>query len=792
MKLFLSSFGCIALWAGSNIGLLQARAVGAVPTVITSAVNNGQRITLAGNVHTLARPEFDRGAAPQDLAMNRMLLVLKRSPQQDAALAKLIADQQDENSPDYHRWLSPEEFGQQFGLSDGDLQKVTSWLAAQGFSIDEVSKGRTIIEFSGTAGQVQNAFGTAIHKFVVNGQEHWANVSNPQIPAALLPAVAGISSLHNFLAQPQVSASADRLSVDVSAGSPRPLLGSGGNQALAPGDYATIYNINPLYTAGITGTGTTIAIVGRTNINPQDVNSFRSVFGLPSNPPHIIVNGTNPGDLGGGEELEAVLDTSWSGAVAPNATIDLVVSATTNSTDGVFLSEEYIINNNLANVMSESFGDCEANYTQSSAAAISSMAQQAAAQGITVVVSAGDTGSAGCDNFNAETSATGPLSVNVLASTAYNTAVGGTQFNDNANPGQYWSSQNSSTLSSALSYIPEDVWNSNCVGASCGSGSILAGGGGKSQFISKPSWQSGVTGIPNDGARDVPDVALTAAGHDPYLLCIDGSCTTSGQISFTEVYGTSASAPSFAGIMALVNQKTGSRQGVANTRLYSLAASSNLTGCNGSNTSSLPPGTCVFHDVTVGTNAVPGESGYDTTSETYRASSGYDLASGLGSMNAANLVNNWGGVSAAPRFSGWYELVSKNSGLCLNVAGNSSAEGAQLIQWTCGNNDNEYFSFVPVTGGYEVIAENSGQCLAVAANSYTDGAEIIQWPYRTTYTNEVWIVSAPDSQGYVTIAAESSGQVLSVANDSLSNAASVIQWPNREYPGQKWQLVSAP
>ncbi len=207
--------------------------------------------------------------------MNRMLLVLKRSPQQDAALAQLLVDQQNPESPSYHKWLTPEEFGQQFGLADEDLQKVTSWLQSQGFSIDEVSRGRSVIEFSGTAGQVQNAFHTAIHKFLVKNQEHWANVSDPQIPAALLPAVAGITSLHNFVAQPQVLAQADHLVANVPAGSAQPQFGSGGSQALAPADYATIYNIKPLYNAGINGSGTVIAIVGRTNINVQDVISFR-------------------------------------------------------------------------------------------------------------------------------------------------------------------------------------------------------------------------------------------------------------------------------------------------------------------------------------------------------------------------------------------------------------------------------------------------------------------------------------------------------------------------------------
>ncbi len=636
--------GLLASSAALSLGQTELSA----PTLIQQAAGTTPLVALSGNTHPLARPEFDRGAAPSDLPMDRMILVLRRSPQQQAALDKLLAEQQQPSSPNYHRWLTPEQFGQQFGLNNHDLEAITSWLESSGFQVLRISNGRTMIEFSGTAAQVETAFRTPIHEFVVNGKQHWANARDPQIPAALLPAVAGIASLHNFVAAPQVTATTERIEAKLRPGSPAPQFTSdSGNHYLAPGDYANIYNINPVYQAGISGAGTVIAVVGRTNINVQDVASFRSAFGLSNNPPNVIVNGPDPGDLGGGEEVEAVLDTTWAGAIAPGATVDLVVSQSSNNTDGVLLSEEYIVDNNLANVMTESFGDCEANYTSSGAAGISSLAQQAAAEGITYLVAAGDAGSAGCDDFNSETSATLPPSVNILAATPYNLAVGGTQFNDNGNPGMYWSSQNSTTGGSALSYIPEDVWNANCLGASCGTGSILAGGGGPSVFFGKPSWQAGVAGIPNDGARDVPDVVLPAAGHTPYLLCIDGSCTpdSNGYISLAGVYGTSAAAPSFAGIMALVNQKAGSRQGQAAPMLYSLAATENLASCNGSNTASLPANTCIFNDVTVGTNAVPGEPNYNTSSETYRATTGYDLASGLGSVNVANLVNAWSGFA---------------------------------------------------------------------------------------------------------------------------------------------------
>ncbi len=430
---------------------------------------------------------------------------------------------------------------------------------------------------------------------------------------------------------------------------------SNGTYALGPADYATIYNINPLYQEGINGSGTTIAVVARTDIKTSDVTQFRSVFGLASNDPQTVVNGTDPGDLGGDEESEAVLDTSWAGATAPGATVKLVVSKSTNDSDGTDLSELYIVDNNVGDVMTESFGSCEADYGssgQSAASFYSSLAQQAAAEGITYLVAAGDSGAEGCDDPSSS-SASGPISVNILA-TPYTIAVGGTQFNENGNYSQYWNSRNDSALSSALGYIPEDVWNESCTRATgvnpCTNGNtpgLWAGGGGASTLFSKPSWQSGVAGIPNDGARDVPDVSLTAAGHDAYLLCIDGSCTPNsrGRISFSGYGGTSAATPSFAGIMALVVQKTGARLGQADSVLYSLAASENPSSCNGSAGS--PAGNCIFNDVTAGNNAVPGESGYNTSTGEYQATAGYDLATGLGSVNVTNLVNGWNGMPSS-------------------------------------------------------------------------------------------------------------------------------------------------
>ncbi len=623
--------------------------------LVTEPLDESKLAVLKGNTHPLARREFDLGTAPATLPMQRMLLVLKRSPGQESALRKLLDDQQDKASPNYHKWVTPEEFGKQFGPTDADLQAITGWLQSHGFQVGS-TKGRTVLEFSGSASQVQETFHTAIHKYIVNQEQHWANANDPLIPAALTPAVSGVLTLHNFLKKPQLHVSKEPVAAKIHPGGRPAITFSDGTHGLAPADFATIYNsVN----AGVTGNGITIGVIGRSNLynvnSPaQDIGEFRSsqTFNLCCGGFNIVLNGPDPGDLGGGEEGEATLDTTWSGAVAPGATVDLVVSASTNTTDGIDLSEIFIIENNLADVMTESFSGCEAFSTSSQAAGVSALAEQAAAQGITYFVSAGDTGAEGCDDPNAETVATGPVSVNLLAATPFNVAVGGTVFNEHGQPGLYWSTSNTNQ-ESALSYIPEDVWNDSCLATTCGSNAnIAAGSGGASTFFSKPSWQAGVTGILNDNTRDLPDVSLSASGHDGYVLCLEGSCLPDAQGNFFLYLagGTSASAPSFAGIMALVDQHManllpglGPRQGLANYVLYQLAASENatLSACNGSGTSGLPASTCIFNDVTVGNNAVPGEFNYGSITAQYQAGVGYDMASGLGSVNIANLVNQW-------------------------------------------------------------------------------------------------------------------------------------------------------
>src|SRR5467141_2296837 len=638
MRLPKSSLRHSALLFVSILAFPFSRAVAQtaiIPARITQALDEKNLVTLPGNVHPLARPEFDQGVLPDGHPIGRMLLLLRRSTEQEASLTHLLDDQQNKSSRSYHAWLTPEEFGKQFGAADADIQAVTAWLTSWGFTGIKVGPGRQVIEFSGTAGEVRSAFRTEIRRFVVDGKEYTANAADPQIPAALAPVVAGVVSLHNFPRKSharflgQFRRTAGKTGLEPLFTFPNPF--SGMNfYGLGPGDFATIYNSKPLIAAGNDGTGQTIAIVGETNLNVQDVQQFRKMFGLPANfdATNVILNGEDPGITSLGEEGEADLDVEWSGGVAPGATVKFVVSASTPASAGIDLSALYIIEHNLAGVMSESYGDCEKNLGSAGNAFYNKLWEQAAAQGITVVISSGDGGSAGCDNFNTQQVATQGLAVSGLASTPFNVSVGGTDFDEVNNWTAFWNPTNDPTGTSAMSYIPEIPWNENCAqiglmgcGATAPDGSvnIVAGSGGESRLYGKPLWQMGVTGMPNDSHRDQPDISLFASpgfNGTGYVYCqsdqtISGAriCdlnASNGFLDFGVVGGTSASAPALAGIMALVNQYQSAhggtnRQGNANYVLYALAKKAGAR-CASSATEAVG---CVFNDVTKGNSFLP-------------------------------------------------------------------------------------------------------------------------------------------------------------------------------------------
>jgi hypothetical protein len=673
---------------------------------VTQAIDETQLVRFKGSVHPLARPEFDKGPVSDSAPMQRMLLLLRRSMDQESALTQLMVDQYNTNSPNYHKWLTPEQFGAQFGPADSDIQAVASWLQSHGFQVAKVSKGKLAIEFSGTAAQVREAFHTEVHKFLVNGEMHMANASDPQVPAALAPVIHGLAPLHNFRPKPthHVAGEFTKVTSTGEVKNVKPeFTTSGGAFALGPSDFTTIYNVGPLWTAGTDGTGQSIAIIGVSNINLQDVSDFRTLFGLPTgaaaNTPIVVIDGADPGIVNDGSETEALLDVEWSGGIAKGAQIHFVTAADTDAAPGIILAILHVLDNNSDPIMSLSFGDCEPNEGAANTGFWEPVWEQAAAQGITVTVSSGDNGSAGCDDQNARPhSATGGLQVSGIASTPFNVAVGGTDFNDGGTQATYFNTganpNDPTTLASAKSYIPESTWNQSCTNAffgpnpetNCNAGGAppvetVGGSGGASHCFSlvgttcsggyaKPAYQSfsNLTGMPADGTRDLPDVSLFASAGGPtsnsfYVVCeadaVQGtSCKRPGSFSFLGVGGTSASTPSFAGIMALVNQLHG-RQGNANFVLYKLAQMQYAAGtaCN-SVAVPLPAGTCTFNDVTTGTIAMPcakGSLNCNPTTGTdtigvlsgFSTNAGYDLATGLGSVNANNLVNNWATGTAA-------------------------------------------------------------------------------------------------------------------------------------------------
>ena len=780
---------------------------------IVDRIDESQLVALKGNTHPAANAKNDVGRVSPDLPMTDLIMVLSRSPEQQAAFDKFVAGQYDPTSPDFHQWLTPEQVGANFGPSQTDIATVSNWLTGHGFSVDEVTKDRMSIRFSGRASQVESAFHTEIHNLSMKGEAHIGNMSDPQIPSALATAVVGVKALHNFFPRPlhhmgsqvtrdsasgrwqriangaAANATAGRTMVArptpsgaATAATARPQFGIsvGGSspylvEDLGPYDFATIYNILPLWTKGIDGTGQTIAIAGTSDIVPNDVATFRTYFGLPTNiaantpirisgnsQPLTVCNSTTNTLCGQGDLIENSLDVEWSGSVAKNAQIVLVSSYPASaSDDNLYDSESYIVNNHTARIMNVSYGECELGNGTAGNVQYYNLWQTAATEGIAVFVATGDSGSASCDQgqdlkFGVPYAAEYGLTVSGIASTPYNTAVGGTDFNwcplDTAfntecSPAPYWSSTNNASAgqSNALGYVPEIPWNDTCTnpltltflkdfasqvygissgianteqacnfvwsyssgpkglgnidpgllyivnavggsggasgcvvsatGGTCTTGATTTGSANGSIPLTnngwqKPIWQAGVTGIPSDGVRDIPDVSFFASdgyvSGSAYLICVSDfaacSYSTRSEPVAQEVGGTSVATPAMAGVMALINQKAGATQGSPNAELYKLAAQQPYGSCSAESVKSSST-TCYFNDIDTGTIAMPCDffnksPNCLTTLSTfgsldqigilpgYSAGTGYDQATGLGSLNVANVVNAWPAVSS--------------------------------------------------------------------------------------------------------------------------------------------------
>jgi subtilase family serine protease len=682
----------------------------ATPALVTQTIDDRKTVELAGNTRPEAVAAYDRGPVEDSLALEHLQLLLKRPAASEEALVHRIEQLTDRSSPYYHQWLTTEELGAKYGPAEADVRAVTDWLKGHGFTVNVVPADGMLIDFSGTAAAVRDAFHTEIHNLRVNGVAHIANMSNPRIPAALAGVVHGVVSLHDFRPHTNMK--------------PKPAYTFNSNgfeyYSLVPGDLAKIYNLNPLFSAGITGKGQSIVVIEDTDVYSEaDWTTFRSTFGLSAyksgsfsqdhpEPPGGTPNCSDPGIVSG-NEVEAELDAEWSSAAAPGAAIVVASCKDTRVTFGGLIALENLLDSRgpPPAIVSISYGECEPANGATANAAYNTTYEKAVARGTSVFVSSGDEGAASCDADLAI--ATHGISVSGFASTPYNVAVGGTDFGDSyaGTNATYWRTTNSKTYESALSYVPEIPWNDSCAseliaavegysqsfGTSgfCNSPtgeeyflSTASGSGGPSGCATgtpstrdvvsgtcagyaKPSWQA-LLGNPSDGVRDIPDVSLFAAngvwGHY-YIFCdsdaADGGPPCTGAPSgWAGAGGTSFSSPIMAGIQALINEKTGSRQGNPNPTYYALAASeygsTGSSSCNsteGNGTSS----SCVFYDVTQGDMDVnctgkhdcylpSGTNGVLSTTDTsfslaYGTAVGWDFATGIGSVNATNLVNSW-------------------------------------------------------------------------------------------------------------------------------------------------------
>jgi hypothetical protein len=800
---YLLTSGAGTIVAQTNPETASSGAVRQIPILITERIDEARLVTLPGNTRPEANAKNDRGRLPDSFSLEHMMLLLRRSSVQEQALEKLIDRLHDSRSPDFHHWLTAQGLGERYGLAGEDVHTITSWLMSHGFSVNTVYTNRFVIDFSGTVGQVRQTFHTEIHRLEVGGKEHIANMSDPQIPAALVPAVVGVVSLSDFMPRPMHQ--------------PRGYLtAGGGNYYVAPADLATIYSLNPLFETGVSGQGQTIVVVEDSDVySTANWSTFRSVLGLSGFTDGSLTE-THPGnctDPGvNGDAGEAILDAEWASAAAPSAAILMITCMNTNTSFGGFIALQNLLNaGSPPAIVSISYGGSETEETAAGNAFVNSLYQQAVTAGMSVFVSSGDAAAALSDD--GDSYATHGVNVNGLGSTVYNVSVGGTDFGDTyaGTNSTYWSGTNGTYYGSALSYIPEIPWNDSCAsvlistvsgfsapyGSSgfCNSGSgaefldVVGGSGGPSACATgvpgsagivggtckgypKPSWQS-IVGNPADGVRDLPDVSLFAAngvwGH-AYVYCNSdpsgGTPCSGAPQNWSLGGGTSFASPIMAAIQSLINQATGERWGNPDPVYYSLAASEYGSGGNSDCNSTLGnrvASTCIFYDVTLGDMDVPckgsvncylpsGTYGVLSTSNSayqpaYGTHVGWDFATGIGTINAYNLEQ---GFMARSRVT----VVRR-----VNL-GDFNGDGKDDILWREDHTGQNAVWLLNGTGvissGYLPSLTDLNWQIVGVGDFNGDGKADILWRHAVTGENVIWFMNGTSVSG--------SGSIPSITN----------------------------
>ncbi len=812
-----SALGLLAL-AGTSTFLYAANpqnTIRATPR-ITGEISSSSTSQLPGSVRPQAEAQFDTGRLAASTRLEGVTLTFKRSAQQEASLQKLLAAQQDPSSAQYHRWLTPDQFAARYGVADADVAKVQSWLEQQGFAVDSVARSKTFIRFSGSVGQAEAAFATEIHQYAVPSslgfQEHYSPATPLRVPSAMAAVVESVRNLDDFRPHPHF--------VKNMLARPRPHYTLSDNSAVyfAPGDLATVYDISPAYSAGNTGSGQNIVVVGQSAVFSGDIEAFQTAAGLPIKDPSIVlVPNSGTSTTYGGDESESDIDVEWAGAIAKGATITFVYTGNA-SNNGVWDSIAYAVDNKLGTVISSSYGLCEA---ELSGFTLESSFAQAAAQGQTVVSASGDNGATDCftgqtGGSNSTTTVQQTNSVDYPASSPYVTGVGGTEISQSSSdyetPGKgYWQAANgaSDILTSAIQYIPEQSWNedqSNCGVIDC----LAASGGGASSLFTKPTWQTGIAGIPSDGKRDVPDLALNASIYNPgYLYCTSdqsawytsglypqqASCN-SGFFDSSSGYptvagGTSFAAPVFAGMVAIINQQQNyvSGQGLINPTLYSLASNATTYGS-------------AFHDITSGNNTCPSGTNECSSAVTgFTADTGYDQVTGLGSVDLSNLVGAWPaststliGTTTTIAASTTTPTVGANVTFAIAVAsasGNTvpsgtvqiNVDGTAAATLTLNNGSASYTTSFSTAGGHTITVAYSGDSThAASTGSVTVTASAVSSGKGTFALSASNITVADGSVGTSPITITPSGGYTGTIQFSLTGSTATLNALNNTCP----------